>query len=146
MTLSECYRLLELTSGASAEEVKTSYRRLVRRYHPDVNPDKPEWAKAKFIELTHAYESITRALQSAVQSSFNASSSQEVAHSRRATVPVRSPKPQAPSPATPEPKPPVSEPSPFHIQSNPALSDVDNQLKKTSYRQLQEFLKDKRFA
>ncbi|MEB3213446.1 MAG: molecular chaperone DnaJ, partial [Leptolyngbyaceae bacterium] len=42
--------------------------------------------------------------------------------------------------------PPVSEPSPFHIQSNPALSDVDNQLKKTSYRQLQEFLKDKRFA
>ncbi|MEM7769271.1 MAG: J domain-containing protein [Cyanobacteria bacterium P01_A01_bin.37] len=137
MTLSECYRLLGLNAGASADEVKTSYRRLVRRYHPDVNPNNQEWAKQKFIELTHAYQSLTDTLSSATaktSTQFNSSS----------PVPRHSP-PQADQPPSPQSQS-SSPPPPIQIRPNPALSDIDNQLKKSSYRQLQELLRNKRFA
>lgn len=56
MKLAECYRLLELAPNAGVEEIKASYRRLARRYHPDVNPDHREQAHSKFIQLTEAYK------------------------------------------------------------------------------------------
>lgn len=49
------YELLEVSREATAEEVKKSYRRLARRYHPDANPDDAE-AEAKFKELSTAYQ------------------------------------------------------------------------------------------
>jgi curved DNA-binding protein CbpA len=60
MNLAECYRLLGLSAGASFSEIKTSYRRLVRVYHPDVNPDNQEQAHETFIRLTEAYKTLTR--------------------------------------------------------------------------------------
>lgn len=42
--------------GASLEEVKASYRRLARLYHPDVNPDVA--AREKFIAVTEAYKAL----------------------------------------------------------------------------------------
>src|SRR5437879_576020 len=48
------YHLLEVSSIASREEIKTAYRRLVKRYHPDTSTD-PD-AAARFIELRTAYE------------------------------------------------------------------------------------------
>ncbi|MDR9402665.1 MAG: J domain-containing protein, partial [Halothece sp. Uz-M2-17] len=56
MELVECYRLLELSPNAGIEEIKASYRRLARRYHPDVNPNNREEAHTQFIRVTEAYK------------------------------------------------------------------------------------------
>jgi curved DNA-binding protein len=49
------YALLGITKNASADDIKKAYRRLARKYHPDLNPgDKA--AEAKFKEITEANE------------------------------------------------------------------------------------------
>jgi curved DNA-binding protein len=49
------YLVLGIAKTASAEEIKKSYRRLARKYHPDMNPgDKA--AENLFREVTEAYE------------------------------------------------------------------------------------------
>jgi len=50
-----CYRLLGLNSTAGLEEIKASYRRLARQYHPDFNQNNPQ-AQNHFIRLTEAYQ------------------------------------------------------------------------------------------
>jgi len=37
MHLSECYRLLGIPRNATLEDIKVAYRRLARKYHPDIN-------------------------------------------------------------------------------------------------------------
>ncbi len=54
MSVADPYALLEVSRDASADEIKSSYRKLARKYHPDVNPDNPE-AEEKFKELSQAY-------------------------------------------------------------------------------------------
>ncbi|MBS1700289.1 MAG: molecular chaperone DnaJ [Armatimonadetes bacterium] len=49
------YEVLGVSRNASADEIKSAYRRLARRYHPDVNPDDPS-AEEKFKEASNAYE------------------------------------------------------------------------------------------
>jgi curved DNA-binding protein CbpA len=39
MALPDYYHLLELPATATQSEIKRSYRRLARRYHPDLNPE-----------------------------------------------------------------------------------------------------------
>lgn len=46
--------VLELHEGASKAEIKSAYRRLSKRYHPDLN--KSEDAQEKFVELNEAYK------------------------------------------------------------------------------------------
>ena len=53
--MKELKRLLGITSEATPQKIKASYRRLARQYHPDVSPD-GEKTKAKFIQLTDAYK------------------------------------------------------------------------------------------
>ena len=52
---SDPYEVLQVQRNASAEEIKKSYRRLAREYHPDANPDDPE-SEEKFKEVAFAYE------------------------------------------------------------------------------------------
>jgi molecular chaperone DnaJ len=52
------YKVLGLNSGASEEEIKKSYRKLSKKYHPDLNPDNPE-SEEKFKEVVEAYEILT---------------------------------------------------------------------------------------
>jgi tetratricopeptide (TPR) repeat protein len=54
MNTVDCYRLLELKIGASYPEIKSAYRRLARKLHPDVNCGDPD-AQNKFVQLTQAY-------------------------------------------------------------------------------------------
>ncbi|MDX1625404.1 MAG: DnaJ C-terminal domain-containing protein [Wenzhouxiangellaceae bacterium] len=54
MEFRDYYRTMGVEPGASADEIKRAYRKLARRYHPDVS-DEPD-AEAKFKELGEAYE------------------------------------------------------------------------------------------
>ncbi|MBK5097962.1 MAG: J domain-containing protein, partial [Gemmatimonadetes bacterium] len=49
------YAILGVTSDAKPEEIKKSYRKLAKRYHPDANPDNPAAAE-KFKEIAGAYD------------------------------------------------------------------------------------------
>jgi len=49
------YEVLGITRNASQEEIKKAYRKLARKYHPDVNRD-DEKAAEKFKEVNEAYE------------------------------------------------------------------------------------------
>jgi molecular chaperone DnaJ len=49
------YEVLNLTPDASASQVKSSYRRLAKRYHPDLNPSDPKTTD-KFREVQSAYD------------------------------------------------------------------------------------------
>jgi len=49
------YKILEIEKNASEEEIKLAYRRLAKKYHPDLNKSDPQ-AKEKFIELHEAFK------------------------------------------------------------------------------------------
>ena len=49
------YKVLELDKTASTEQVKKSYRKLARKYHPDLNPDNKE-AHKMFQQINEAHE------------------------------------------------------------------------------------------
>ncbi|MGL2721611.1 DnaJ domain-containing protein, partial [Helicobacter pylori] len=48
------YQTLNVSENASQDEIKKSYRRLARQYHPDLNKTKE--AEEKFKEINAAYE------------------------------------------------------------------------------------------
>jgi len=53
MTLQECYKILKLESGAGLDEVKTAFRKLAFKYHPDLNTNND--AGSQFREINEAY-------------------------------------------------------------------------------------------
>lgn len=51
------YELLGIDKNSSEEEIKLAYRRLAKKFHPDLNKSDPQ-AKEKFIEIKEAYETL----------------------------------------------------------------------------------------
>ena len=51
----DLYEVLEVERTASQEEIKISYRKLAKKYHPDLNGGDLE-AQEKFKEISAAYE------------------------------------------------------------------------------------------
>lgn len=49
------YDILGVKRAASQEEISKAYKKLARKYHPDLNPDNKE-AEEKFKEMSEAYE------------------------------------------------------------------------------------------
>jgi tetratricopeptide (TPR) repeat protein len=138
MDLADCYRLLGLRTGASYEDIKASYRRLARQYHPDANPANQQRSQEKFIQLTEAY----KALIGIVRPSSNPTVSAAQSNAKRKQPRERpaSPSPPVSDPVTSSVKTPRTPP----IQTD-NLSTVDQKLKAESYQQLEQLLKQQRF-
>lgn len=60
MAKRDYYDVLGIERGAADDKIKSAYRRLARKYHPDLNPGDPE-AEKKFKELGEAYEVLSDA-------------------------------------------------------------------------------------
>ena len=58
------YKVLGVSPDASDEEIKKAYRRLAKKYHPDLNPGDEEAAK-KMQQINAAYEQIKNPNQAA---------------------------------------------------------------------------------
>jgi curved DNA-binding protein len=56
MKYKDYYKILGLARGAADEDIKKAYRKLARKYHPDVS--KEANAKEKFQEVAEAYETL----------------------------------------------------------------------------------------
>jgi molecular chaperone DnaJ len=57
MAKRDYYEVLGVSKGASADEIKKSYRRLAMKYHPDRNTDDAD-AESRFKEAKEAYEAL----------------------------------------------------------------------------------------
>jgi molecular chaperone DnaJ len=55
MDTKDLYNVLEVSKGASQDEIRRSYRRLARKYHPDANPGDQN-AEERFKGIQQAYE------------------------------------------------------------------------------------------
>lgn len=141
MDVVDCYRLLGLRSGASASEIKSSYRRLAQRYHPDTNPNDKR-AKEKFIAVTEAYKLLLKVVppQTKTQQQTSSSSANSVYSEKTPRPKEVSIKKEAKTQTKTQTKTKgESKPKPPH------LSETENRLKWKTYKQLLKFLKQRHF-
>jgi len=54
-SLDECHRTLGLIQNASKDDIRSAYRRLALKYHPDKNPGNEELASKIFTRVNEAY-------------------------------------------------------------------------------------------
>jgi curved DNA-binding protein len=55
MVFIDYYKILGVSKTATEKDIKTAYRKLARKYHPDLNPDNKD-AEIKFKEINEANE------------------------------------------------------------------------------------------
>ena len=60
MAAKDYYSVLGISRDATEKDIKAAYRKLARKYHPDVNPGNKA-AEEKFKEINQAYEVISDA-------------------------------------------------------------------------------------
>jgi curved DNA-binding protein len=60
MAFIDYYKILEVNKTATEAEIKKAYRKMARKYHPDLNPNDKE-AEKKFKEINEANEVLSHA-------------------------------------------------------------------------------------
>ncbi|MES0278942.1 MAG: DnaJ domain-containing protein, partial [Dehalococcoidales bacterium] len=55
MAAKDYYGILGVKQGASGQDIKKAFRKLARKYHPDINPN-DKASEAKFKQINEAYE------------------------------------------------------------------------------------------
>lgn len=142
MHQSECYRLLGLPRNASWDDIKVAYRRLARKYHPDMNRDDPAAAE-KFRFVQEAYQ-ILKDVEAGVlpkQSTPPRSSpSQSAPHSKAPPPPKSSPQPQK------QPAKVKIEVKNVTHNVDPINSDPELKLKLDTLHRLQDLLKQRKYV
>jgi len=58
MQLHNALELLGLAPNATDHELTQAFRRCVKRFHPDYNPEKPEWSNRMMAHVNAAYETV----------------------------------------------------------------------------------------
>jgi curved DNA-binding protein len=56
MNFKDYYAILGVPKGAAEKDIKSAYRKLARKWHPDANPKNAKEAEEKFKEISEAYE------------------------------------------------------------------------------------------
>jgi DnaJ-class molecular chaperone len=56
MNFKDYYAILGVPKNAAEKEIKSAYRKLARKWHPDTNPQNQQQAEEKFKEISEAYE------------------------------------------------------------------------------------------
>jgi DnaJ-class molecular chaperone len=56
MNFKDYYAVLGVPKSAAEKDIKSAYRKLARKWHPDANPKNPKEAEEKFKEIAEAYE------------------------------------------------------------------------------------------
>ena len=56
MNFKDYYAILGVPKNAAEKDIKSAYRKLARKWHPDANPNNTKEAEEKFKELSEAYE------------------------------------------------------------------------------------------
>lgn len=122
--LDKCYQLLGLDRGASLDDVKSAYRQLARKFHPDLNPHDLQ-APQRFIRLNQAYQMLLEQLPTT---------------SRNPSIPnsVQS----SPTKVTTDRTPPTTPESPAEM---PEMTKEEIELKWQLYAELQSLLKQQQF-
>ena len=72
MARKDYYKILGVSKDASEDEVKRAYRKLARKYHPDVNPGDTS-SEEKFKEISEAHEVLSDKEKRAGYDQFGAS-------------------------------------------------------------------------
>lgn len=86
MNLQQCYTLLGLSENDTIETLKTQYRRLAFKYHPDLNQSDPQ-AGQKFQEINEAYLTVQKAMQNGTKLKFTSGKTQTTNLWKRTTRP-----------------------------------------------------------
>ncbi len=136
MHISECYRLLGVPRNATLDDIKVAYRRLARKYHPDVNQNDPTTTD-KFRLVQEAYNM----LKDADKDDLN-----------KDVFEKHKPK-NAPQPAPPQPHSKAQTHSKIKIdvkqvnnRVDPINSDPELKLKLDMLRRVQDLLKEKKYV
>jgi len=146
MHISECYRLLGLPRNATLDDIKVAYRRLARKYHPDINQDDPS-ATDKFRLVQEAYKMLKDADKGDFPNADAGNGYGANVWRSPATPPVQTTtkKPSEPT------KPPQAQPKikvevkQVNNQVDPINSDPELKLKLDMLRRVQDLLKQKKY-
>ena len=56
MNYKDYYEVLGVPKNAAEKDIKSAYRKLAKKFHPDANPKDPKTAEEKFKSISEAYE------------------------------------------------------------------------------------------
>ncbi len=76
MKVSAAYEILQIEQSASPAEINASYKRLLIKYHPDLNSHRSDWSHQMTIRLTEAYQAIL-AYQESLEASAESRENEE---------------------------------------------------------------------